>query len=112
LTRSFSDPALASPYDTPHPHTPGDAFYLPLLISSTAVLDIGYGIGTPLHRARDAGHPGRLCGPDLADAMLDQAREQRRRWLALPSQRTAFPTRAQAQRGVLRPGNAPVIVET
>ncbi|MGH7883092.1 MAG: class I SAM-dependent methyltransferase, partial [Candidatus Dormibacteraceae bacterium] len=29
-----------------------------------------------LHRAREAGHTGRLCGLDHADAMLDQARRR------------------------------------
>jgi ubiquinone/menaquinone biosynthesis C-methylase UbiE len=76
VDRSFSDPALASLYDTIHPHSPGDAFYLPLLMSSTTVLDIGCGTGTLLHRARDAGHTGRLCGLDPADAMLNQARKR------------------------------------
>ena len=43
-------------------------------MSAEAVLDVGCGTGALLRRAREAGHAGRLCGLDPADAMLDQAR--------------------------------------
>ncbi len=53
---------------------PDLAFYLPLVASAEAVLDVGCGTGQLLHQARAAGHPGRLCGLDPAPAMLDRAR--------------------------------------
>jgi SAM-dependent methyltransferase len=43
-------------------------------MSAEAVLDVGCGTGALLRGAREAGHAGRLCGLDPADAMLDQAR--------------------------------------
>jgi SAM-dependent methyltransferase len=76
VDRLFSDPRLAELYDLLDPwERRGDfAFYLPLVMSSDAVLDVGCGTGELLRRAREAGHGGRLCGLDPADAMLDQAR--------------------------------------
>lgn len=50
------------------------SFYLPLVMSAEAVLDVGCGTGELLRLARQAGHTGRLCGLDPAHAMLDQAR--------------------------------------
>lgn len=72
----FAEPGLAALYDALHR---GDdradfGFYLPLVMSANAVLDVGCGTGELLRRARDAGHAGRLCGLDPADAMLDQGR--------------------------------------
>lgn len=49
-------------------------FYLRLVMSAEAVLDVGCGTGALLRRAREAGHRGRLCGLDPAEAMLQQAR--------------------------------------
>jgi len=74
--RLFSEPSLAALYDRFCPWEPrGDfSFYLPLVMSAQAVLDVGCGTGALLRGARDAGHTGRLCGLDPADAMLDQAR--------------------------------------
>ena len=40
------------------------------------VLDVGCGTGALLHRAREEGHPGRLCGNDPARGMLEQARQR------------------------------------
>jgi SAM-dependent methyltransferase len=48
-------------------------FYLDLVRSAASVLDVGCGTGQLLHRARDSGHTGRLCGLDPDPAMLAQA---------------------------------------
>ena len=76
VDRLFSEPSLALLYDLFCPWEPrGDfSFYLPLVMSAEAVLDVGCGTGALLHGAREAGHTGRLCGLDPADAMLDRAR--------------------------------------
>ena len=72
----FAEPDLAALYDLFCPWEPrGDfGFYLPLVMSAEAVLDVGCGTGALLHGARDAGHTGRLCGLDPAGAMLGHAR--------------------------------------
>ena len=76
LDRLFSDPRLAELYDSfsPREARADFAFYLPLVMSAHAVLDIGCGTGALLRWAREAGHTGRLCGLDPAGAMLGQAR--------------------------------------
>jgi SAM-dependent methyltransferase len=76
VDRLFSDPRLAESYDLWNPWgRRGDfGFYLPLVMSAGAVLDVGCGTGQLLRRARESGHTGRLCGLDPANAMLDQAR--------------------------------------
>ena len=76
VDRLFSEPGLAGLYDQFCALEPRDdfSFYLPLVMSAEAVLDVGCGTGVLLHGAREAGHTGRLCGLDPADAMLDQAR--------------------------------------
>jgi ubiquinone/menaquinone biosynthesis C-methylase UbiE len=76
VDRQFSEPVLAKLYDEFHPsERRGDfAFYLPLVVTAEAVLDVGCGTGALLHRAREAGHRGRLSGLDPSAAMLDQAR--------------------------------------
>jgi SAM-dependent methyltransferase len=61
-------------YDVLNPWGPSDDFYLGLVMSAERVLDVGCGNGSLLHRARDLGHTGRLCGLDPDPAMLDQAR--------------------------------------
>lgn len=61
-------------YDVMNPWGPGDDFYLGLVMSADRVLDVGCGTGTLLHRAREAGHTGRLCGLDPDPAMLNLAR--------------------------------------
>jgi len=78
VDRLFAEARLASLYDVFNPWEPrGDSgFYLPLVMSARSVLDVGCGTGTLLHRARDAGHTGRLCGLDPAPGMLDQARRR------------------------------------
>jgi len=75
VDRQFSDVRLAELYDVLHPWgRRGDFdFYLPLIMASEAVLDVGCGTGALLHGAREAGHTGRLCGLDPAGAMLEVA---------------------------------------
>ncbi|MEU5212836.1 class I SAM-dependent methyltransferase [Streptomyces sp. NPDC020742] len=63
-------------YDLLNPWGPSDDFYLGLVRSARAVLDIGCGTGTLLHRARERGHTGRLCGLDPSAAMLGRARRR------------------------------------
>lgn len=72
----FSEPRLAELYDVFCPWERRDDldFYLPLVMSGEAVLDVGCGTGALLRRARETGHAGRLWGLDPADAMLGQAR--------------------------------------
>jgi len=76
VDRLFSDAALVELYDVLCPwEQRGDLdFYLELVMSAKAVLDVGCGTGALLHRAREIGHAGRLCGLDPANAMLDVAR--------------------------------------
>ena len=76
--RLFTDLNLAALYDLFSPSDGrGDfAFYLPLIMSAEAVLDVGCGTGALLHRARDEGHAGRLCGLDPARGMIAQARKR------------------------------------
>jgi SAM-dependent methyltransferase len=78
VDRQFSDAELAALYDDSCPWDErGDfGFYLPLVMSAASVLDVGCGTGALLHRARDEGHTGRLCGIDPADGMLAQARKR------------------------------------
>ncbi|MBO0807461.1 MAG: methyltransferase domain-containing protein [Actinobacteria bacterium] len=76
--RQFSDARLAALYDLFCPWEPrGDSgFYLPLVMAAESVLDVGCGTGMLLHKAREAGHRGRLCGLDPAPGMLAQARRR------------------------------------
>jgi ubiquinone/menaquinone biosynthesis C-methylase UbiE len=74
----FSDTALAALYDAwwPRDQRKDADFYLPLVMSAEAVLDVGCGTGALLHEARQSGHKGRLCGLDPAPGMLAQARKR------------------------------------
>jgi SAM-dependent methyltransferase len=76
VDRHFSDASLAELYDVRHPpeRRADFGFYLRLVMSARAVLDVGCGTGALLRRARESGHTGRLCGLDPAGAMLDQGR--------------------------------------
>ncbi|ASR37607.1 methyltransferase [Prauserella marina] len=76
VDHQFADERLAALYDEFHPWDPrGDfGFYLPMVMSAEAVLDVGCGTGMLLHRAREAGHKGRLCGLDPGEGMLRRAR--------------------------------------
>lgn len=78
VDRFFSDADLAASYDVLHPpEQRGDfRFYLPLVMSARAVLDVGCGTGALLRLAREAGHTGRLCGLDPGAGMLAQAGER------------------------------------
>ncbi len=76
VDRLFSEPILAELYDAFCAGRPDFGFYLPLVMSAESVLDVGCGTGELLRLAREAGHTGRLCGLDPADAMLDQARKR------------------------------------
>ncbi len=78
VDRLFSEPSLAALYDlfSPEERRSDFHFYLPRIISARAVLDVGCGTGALLHRARESGHKGRLCGLDPAAGMLEQARKR------------------------------------
>ncbi len=78
VEHKFVDDRLAALYDAFSPtEGRGDfAFYLPLVMSARAVLDVGCGTGTLLGLARKAGHPGRLVGLDPAPGMLAVARRR------------------------------------
>ncbi len=78
VDRLFEDAGLAALYDQfcPRGQRADFDFYLPLVMSASAVLDVGCGTGAMLQEARDAGHSGRLCGLDPASGMLAQARER------------------------------------
>jgi len=78
VDRQFADARLAECYDAfcGWEQRNDLAFYLPLVMSANSVLDVGCGTGLLLHRARQAGHTGRLCGLDPAVGMLEQARRR------------------------------------
>ena len=73
----FSEPRLAELYDAFCAGREDFDFYLPLVMSAKSVLDVGCGTGELLRLAREAGHTGRLCGLDPAEAMLEQAQKRR-----------------------------------
>jgi ubiquinone/menaquinone biosynthesis C-methylase UbiE len=74
----FEDNKLAEIYDlfAPPDKRSDFAFYLPLVMEATSVIDIGCGTGALLHRARFDGHTGRLVGIDPATGMINQARKR------------------------------------
>ncbi len=72
----YSDEEAAALYDVLNAWGRSDDFYLALVMDAKSVLDVGCGTGTLLHRARQAGHTGRLCGVDPDRAMLDRARSR------------------------------------
>src|SRR5947209_5347550 len=77
IEQKFTEDRLAALYDAfcPPPRQRDDfAFYLPLVMSARAVLDVGCGTGALLRLARESGHTGRLCGLDPASGMINQAR--------------------------------------
>ena len=72
----YSDEEAAALYDVLNPWGSSDDFYLALVLDAGSVLDVGCGTGAMLHRARLAGHTGRLCGLDPDRASLDVARRR------------------------------------
>jgi ubiquinone/menaquinone biosynthesis C-methylase UbiE len=70
----YSDEQAAALYDLLNPWEASDDFYLALVMEARSVLDVGCGTGALLHRAREAGHTGRLCGVDPDNASLNVAR--------------------------------------
>ena len=70
----YSDEAAAALYEVLNAWGPSDDFYLALAMDAESVLDVGCGTGAMLHRARRAGHVGRLCGLDPDGASLGVAR--------------------------------------
>lgn len=72
----YSDDEAAALYDRLNPWAASDDFYLGLVMDAASVLDVGCGTGAILHRARQVGHTGRLCGIDPDRAMLDLARRR------------------------------------
>ncbi len=76
VERQFTETHLAALYD-PLCGREGRAdfrFYLPLVMSAKAVLDVGCGTGALLKWARESGHAGRLVGLDPGQGMLQVAR--------------------------------------
>ncbi|MEU7527757.1 class I SAM-dependent methyltransferase [Saccharothrix sp. NPDC042600] len=76
VDRLFADSELAALYDDLCAGRRDFAFYLPLVMGASSVLDIGCGTGELLGLAREAGHRGRLCGLDPAAAMVALARRR------------------------------------
>jgi ubiquinone/menaquinone biosynthesis C-methylase UbiE len=78
VEQQFTEDRLAALYDLFYPpeQRADFRFYLPLMLSAGAVLDVGCGTGALLRMARDAGHTGRLTGLDPAEGMLNQARRR------------------------------------
>jgi SAM-dependent methyltransferase len=72
----YSDADAAALYDHLNPWGPSDDFYLSHVLAARAVLDVGCGTGMLLHRARESGHTGRLCGVDPDPAALERARRR------------------------------------
>jgi SAM-dependent methyltransferase len=72
----YSDDDAAALYDLVNPWGPSDDFYLWYVMAADSVLDVGCGTGRLLHRAREAGHTGRLCGVDPDPAALARARRR------------------------------------
>jgi SAM-dependent methyltransferase len=71
---TYSDADAAALYDVLNPWDPSDDFYLSFVLDASSVVDVGCGTGRLLHRARELGHRGRLCGLDPDAAALDRAR--------------------------------------
>ena len=79
VDRLFADATLAALYDRMNARRrrADFDFYLPMVMTAKAVLDVGCGTGAMLKEARAAGHTGRLCGLDPAQGMIAEARARR-----------------------------------
>jgi len=89
----FADPELAGLYDlfSAFEDRRDFGFYLPMVMSTSSVLDVGCGTGALLHRARELGHKGRLCGVDPALGMLARARRRTDiEWVTADASSVAF----------------------
>ena len=73
----YSDDDLAALYDVLNPWAPCDDFHRSYVMAAGAVLDVVCGTGAILHRARERGHTGRLCGIDPDLPSLRRARTRR-----------------------------------
>jgi ubiquinone/menaquinone biosynthesis C-methylase UbiE len=71
---TYTDDQIAELYDVLGGWAASDEFYLGLAMGAGSVLDVGCGTGMLLHRAREAGHAGRLVGVDPDPSMLRVAR--------------------------------------
>lgn len=88
---SISDDEAAALYNDLNPWGPSDEFYVDMVLRSGSVLDVGCGTGLLFHRAREAGHRGRLCGVDPDRAMLGIARRRADvEWLEAKAAEIAF----------------------
>ena len=76
--RQFANPRLAALYDSLSGRESRDDFnfYLPLIMASPAVLDVGCGTGALLHWARERAVRDGLVGLDPAEGMLSVARSR------------------------------------
>jgi len=72
----YSDADAAALYDLLNPWGESDEFFLSYVMAAPSVLDVGCGTGVLLHRARERGHTGRLCGVDPDGAALERARRR------------------------------------
>jgi SAM-dependent methyltransferase len=87
----YSDDEAAALYDVLNPWSPSDDFYLALVMDAGSVLDVGCGTGALLHRAREDGHAGRLCGVDPDRASLNVARRRGDvEWMAATAAQMTF----------------------
>ena len=87
----YSNAEMAALYNQLNPWGPSDDFYLPLVMASDAVLDVGCGTGMMLHTARAHGHRGRLVGIDPDRAALALAREREDiEWLECRAEEMSF----------------------
>ena len=73
----FSEPKLAELYDAFCAGREDFGFYLPLVMSAEERTRCRLRDGRAAAISREAGHTGRLCGLDPAEAMLEQAEKRR-----------------------------------
>jgi len=71
--RSYVDPVLVGLYDAVNPSGQREDYYLKLIMSARAVLDLGCGTGRLLKRAARVGNLRALIGVDHGSSMLAEA---------------------------------------